>query len=141
MADRDLPDLIERLSVAAAECRAAVREGHEATKDLRAATKEAERVLGSDPVRDQIDAEVTATLKAFNQEAQAHVDKTAKAIDEKFVRFVKPLFDELERISELQRLAEPIYAQFAELVISSGRLDPQGKRFLELLAKRPRVEP
>jgi hypothetical protein len=85
---------LDRLEAAMSECREMIRDAHAATKDLRAAVREAKtelRDLGKNEVADQIRAEMTRQLDEVQERTgQAITVATQKVIAE-FDRFGESL--------------------------------------------------
>ena len=85
---------LDRLEAALGECREMIREAHAATKDLRAAVREAKqevRALGTDEVAAHIHAEVSGQLEELGERTrEAIVAATQKVISE-FDRFGESL--------------------------------------------------
>jgi len=85
---------VDRLETAVGECREMIREAHAATKDLRAAVREAKqelRTLTEDEVAAQVHAEVSRQLEVLgHQTSEAVIAATQKVISE-FDRFGESL--------------------------------------------------
>ena len=85
---------VDRLEAALGECREVIREAHAATKDLRAAVREAKqevRALTTDEVAAHIHAEVSGQLEELGERTrEAIVAATQKVISE-FDRFGESL--------------------------------------------------
>ena len=84
----------DRLEAAVSECREMIREAHAATKDLRAAVREAKqemRTLARDEVAGQVHLEVSRQLEELGEQtAEAITAATQKVIAE-FDRFGESL--------------------------------------------------
>ena len=84
----------DRLEAAVSECREMIREAHAATKDLRAAVREAKqemRTLARDEVASQVQLEVSRQLDELSERtAEAITGATQKVIAE-FDRFGESL--------------------------------------------------
>ena len=84
----------DRLEAAVSECREMIREAHAATKDLRAAVREAKqemRTLARDEVAAQVHLEVSRQLEELGERtAEAITAATQKVIAE-FYRFGESL--------------------------------------------------
>jgi hypothetical protein len=85
---------LDRLEAALGECREVIREAHAATKDLRAAVREAKqevRALATDEVAAHIHTEVSGQLEELGERTrEAIVAATQKVISE-FDRFGESL--------------------------------------------------
>jgi hypothetical protein len=92
--EEDTVSELDRLEAALGECREMIREAHAATKDLRAAVREAKqevRVLAKDEVAAHIQAEVSRQLEELGERTrEAVVVATQKVISE-FDRFGESL--------------------------------------------------
>jgi hypothetical protein len=90
------PDLIDRLGQAATECRAAIREAHEASQDLRALLKEA-RDLHAKTLGD-VRAEMTAGVDIFREVNRVKTQEAARVVVDSFENLSYPLLDALVRL-------------------------------------------
>ena len=85
---------LERLEAAVSECREMVREAHAATKDLRAAVREAKREmqdLAKDEVGAQIQDEVSRQLDELGERAREAVNTATQKVIAEFDRFGETL--------------------------------------------------
>jgi hypothetical protein len=85
---------IDRLEAAVAECREMIREAHAATKDLRAAVREAKqevRALASDEVAAQIRAEVSQQLEELGERTREAITAATQKVISEFDRFGESL--------------------------------------------------
>jgi Sec-independent protein translocase protein TatA len=84
----------ERLEAAVAECREAVRDAHAATKDLRAAVREAKKelqALAKDEVAAQIRLEVSRQLEELGERTSEAVSTATQKVIAEFDRFGESL--------------------------------------------------
>lgn len=92
----DLLPMIERLEAAAADCRAATREAHSATKELRLAIREA------DKVREAVKQGVTATVEPIMEaEVAAQIAKLGEATQAAMSRSVDKVIAEFATLTDL----------------------------------------
>ena len=85
---------LDRLEVAVGECREMIREAHAATKDLRAAVREARqemRVLAADEVAAHIQAEVSRQLAELGERTSEAVTAATQKVIAEFDRFGEAL--------------------------------------------------
>lgn len=85
---------VDRLEAAVSECREMIREAHAATKDLRAAVREAKqevRALTSDEVSAQIRAEVSRQLEELDERTREAVTTATQKVISEFDRFGESL--------------------------------------------------
>ena len=85
---------LDRLEAAAGECREMIREAHAATKDLRAAVREAKRELqdlAKDEVAAQIQREVSSQLEELGERTQEVVSAATQKVIAEFDRFGESL--------------------------------------------------
>ena len=85
---------LDRLEVAVGECREMVREAHAATKDLRAAVREAKqelRALAQDEVAAQIHGEVSRQLEELGERTSEAVTAATQKVIAEFDRFGESL--------------------------------------------------
>jgi hypothetical protein len=85
---------LDRLEAAMRECREMIREAHAATKDLRAAVREAKqevRALAQDEVAGQIQAEVTRQLEQLGERTREAVAMATQKVIAEFDRFGESL--------------------------------------------------
>ena len=83
-----------RLEAAMSECREMIREAHAATKDLRAAVREARqeaRALAADEVAAQIRAEVSRQLEELGERTGEAVTAATQKVIAEFDRFGEAL--------------------------------------------------
>jgi hypothetical protein len=85
---------LDRLEAAAGECRELIREAHAATKDLRAAVREAKRELqdlAKDEVAAHIQREVSRQLEELGEQTREAVSVATQKIIAEFDRFGESL--------------------------------------------------
>ena len=85
---------LDRLEAAAGECREMIREAHAATKDLRAAVREAKRELqdlAKDEVAAQIQREVSRQLEELGERTTEAVSAATQKVIAEFDRFGESL--------------------------------------------------
>ena len=85
---------LDRLEAAAGECREMIREAHAATKDLRAAVREAKRELqdlGKDEVAAHIQREVSRQLEELGERTREAVNVATQKVIAEFDRIGKSL--------------------------------------------------
>ena len=85
---------VDRLEAALGECREMIREAHAATKDLRAAVREAKqevRVLATDEVAAHIQAEVSRQLEELGERTREAVTTATQKVIAEFDRFGEAL--------------------------------------------------
>jgi phage protein D len=84
----------DRLEAAISECREMVREAHAATKDLRAAVREAKsemNALAKDEVAAQIQLEVSRQLEELGERTQEAIAAATQKVIAEFDRFGESL--------------------------------------------------
>ena len=85
---------IDRLEAALGECREMIREAHAATKDLRAAVREAKqevRALATDEVAAHIQAEVSRQLEELGERTREAITAATQKVISEFDRFGESL--------------------------------------------------
>ena len=85
---------IDRLEEAVSECREMIREAHAATKDLRAAVREAKKELSAmakDEVAAQIQLEVSRQLEELGERTSEAVSAATQKVIAEFDRFGESL--------------------------------------------------
>jgi chromosome segregation ATPase len=85
---------VERLEAAIDECREMIREAHAATKDLRAAVREAKRELqdlGKNEVSVRIQGEVSRQLEDLGERTREAVSAATQKVIAEFDRFGETL--------------------------------------------------
>ena len=85
---------LDRQEAAARECREMIREAHAATKDLRAAVREAKRELqelGKDEVAAHIQREVSRQLEELGERTREAVSAATQKVIAEFDRFGESL--------------------------------------------------
>ena len=85
---------LDRLEEAVSECREMIREAHAATKDLRAAVREAKRELqelGKDEVAAHIQREVSRQLEELGERTREAVSAATQKVIAEFDRFGESL--------------------------------------------------
>ena len=84
----------DRLEAAISECRKMIREAHAATKDLRAAVREAKqevRALATDEVAAHIQAEVSRQLEELGERTGEAITAATQKVIAEFDRFGEAL--------------------------------------------------
>jgi hypothetical protein len=84
----------DRLEAAISECREMIREAHAATKDLRAAVREAKseiHALARDEVAGQIQHEVSGQLEELGERTQEAISAATQKVIAEFDRFGESL--------------------------------------------------
>lgn len=106
--DNNYEDLITRLGAVALECKTAIRQAHEATRDVRQAMKEY-RQLMEGGVAEQIGIEVKAQIDELGAHTQNQMRLTTQKIMREFEGFAEPLMRSFEDMHEAQvKLMEEI---------------------------------
>jgi phage protein D len=85
---------VDRLEAAVGECREMIREAHAATKDLRAAVREAKqelRALAQDEVAAHIQLEVSRQLEVLGERTREAVTAATQKVIAEFDRFGESL--------------------------------------------------
>jgi len=85
---------LDRLEAAVGECREMIREAHAATKDLRAAVREAKqelRALTKDEVAAQIHLEVSRQLEELGERTSEAITAATQKVISEFDRFGESL--------------------------------------------------
>ncbi len=85
---------LDRLEAAVSECREMVREAHAATKDLRAAVREAKselRALAQDEVAAHLEAEVSRQLDELSERTREAIIAATQKVIAEFDRFGESL--------------------------------------------------
>ena len=85
---------LDRLEAALGECRKMIREAHAATKDLRAAVREAKqevRALATDEVAAHIRAEVSRQLEELGERTGEAITAATQKVISEFDRFGESL--------------------------------------------------
>jgi hypothetical protein len=85
---------LDRLEAALGECRETIREAHAATKDLRAAVREAKqeiRALATDEVTALIHAEVSRQLEELGERTSEAIAAATQKVISEFDRFGESL--------------------------------------------------
>jgi DNA topoisomerase VI subunit B len=85
---------LDRLEAAVSECRETIREAHAATKDLRAAVREAKRELqdlAKDEIAAHIHREVSRQLEELGERTQEAVSTATQKVIAEFDRFGESL--------------------------------------------------
>ena len=94
MREEDAVSELDRLEAAMGECREMIREAHAATKDLRAAVREARqemRVLAAAEVAAHIQAEVSRQLEELGERTGEAVTAATQKVIAEFDRFGEAL--------------------------------------------------
>ena len=92
--EEDAVSEVDRLEAAISECREVIREAHAATKDLRAAVREAKqevRALATDQVAANIRAEVSQQLEELGERTREAVTAATQKVISEFDRFGEAL--------------------------------------------------
>jgi chromosome segregation ATPase len=92
--EEDAVSELDRLEAAMSECREMIREAHAATKDLRAAVREARQeahALAADEVAAQIRAEVSRQLEELGERTGEAVTAATQKVIAEFDRFGEAL--------------------------------------------------
>jgi hypothetical protein len=92
--EEDAVSELDRLEAAMSECREMIREAHAATKDLRAAVREAKqeaRALAADEVAAHIQAEVSRQLEDLGERTGEAVTAATQKVIAEFDRFGEAL--------------------------------------------------
>ena len=85
---------LDRLETAVGECREMIREAHAATKDLRAAVRDAKRELqdlAQDEVAAQVQREVARQLEELGEQTSAAIKAATQKVIAEFDRFGEAL--------------------------------------------------
>jgi hypothetical protein len=85
---------LDRLEAAMNECREMIREAHAATKDLRAAVREARqelRALATDEVAAQVQQEVSRQLEELGERTSGAITAATQKVIAEFDRFGEAL--------------------------------------------------
>ena len=85
---------VDRLEAALGECREMIREAHAATKDLRAAVREAKqevRALATDEVAAHVQAEVSRQLEELGERTREAITAATQKVISEFDRFGESL--------------------------------------------------
>ena len=85
---------LDRLEAAVGECREMIREAHAATKDLRAAVRDAKRELqdlAKDEVAAQVQREVSRQLEELGEQTGAAIKAATQKVIAEFDRFGEAL--------------------------------------------------
>ena len=92
--EEDAVSELDRLEAALGECREMIREAHAATKDLRAAVREAKqevRALAADEVAAHLQAEVSRQLEELGERTCEAVTAATQEVISEFDRFGESL--------------------------------------------------
>src|SRR5215471_6179152 len=92
--EEDAVSELDRLEAAMSECREMIREAHAATKDLRAAVREAKqelRALATDEVAAHLQLEVSRQLEELEERTSAAVSAATQKVIAEFDRFGESL--------------------------------------------------
>jgi chromosome segregation ATPase len=94
MSEEAVMSELDRLETAVAECREMIREAHAATKDLRAAVRDAKREvqdLAKDEVAAQVRREVSRQLEELGEQTSAAIGAASQKVIAEFDRFGEAL--------------------------------------------------
>jgi hypothetical protein len=94
MSEEAVMSELDRLETAVAECREMIREAHAATKDLRAAVRDAKREvqgLAKDEVAAQVQREVSRHLEELGEQTSAAITAATQKVIAEFDRFGEAL--------------------------------------------------
>jgi predicted transcriptional regulator len=92
--EEDAVSDLDKLEAAVSECREMIREAHAATKDLRAAVREARqevRALAKDEVTAQVQLEVSRQLEELGERTAEAVTAATQKVIAEFDRFGESL--------------------------------------------------
>jgi len=92
--EEDAVSELDRLEAALSECREVIREAHAATKDLRAAVREAKqevRALTTDEVATHVRAEVSGQLEELEERTREAIAAATQKVISEFDRFGETL--------------------------------------------------
>jgi hypothetical protein len=92
--EEDAVSELDRLEAALGECREVIREAHAATKDLRAAVREAKqevRALTTDEVAAHVRAEVSGQLEELEERTREAITAATQKVISEFDRFGETL--------------------------------------------------
>jgi chromosome segregation ATPase len=92
--EEDAVSELDRLEAALGECREVIREAHAATKDLRAAVREAKqevRALATDEVAARLQVEVSRQLEELGERTREAVTAATQKVISEFDRFGESL--------------------------------------------------
>jgi len=92
--EEDAVSELDRLEAALGECREVIREAHAATKDLRAAVREAKqevRALTTDEVATHVRAEVSGQLEELEERTREAIAAATQKVISEFDRFGESL--------------------------------------------------
>jgi len=92
--EEDAVSELDRLEAAMSECREMIREAHAATKDLRAAVREARqevRALTKDEVAAHVQAEVSGQLEELGERTREAITAATQKVIAEFDRFGESL--------------------------------------------------
>jgi predicted transcriptional regulator len=92
--EEDAVSDLDKLEAAVSECREMIREAHAATKDLRAAVREARqevRALAKDEVTAQVQLEVSRQLEELGERTGEAVTAATQKVIAEFDRFGESL--------------------------------------------------
>jgi hypothetical protein len=92
--EEDAVSDLDRLEAAVAECREMIREAHAATKDLRAAVRDAKRELhdlAKDEVAARVELEVSRQLTDLDEQTRAAITTATQKVITEFDRFGESL--------------------------------------------------
>jgi chromosome segregation ATPase len=92
--EEDAVSELDRLEAALGECREVIREAHAATKDLRAAVREAKqevRALTTDEVAARVHLEVSRQLEELGERTREAVTAATQKVISEFDRFGESL--------------------------------------------------
>jgi DNA topoisomerase VI subunit B len=94
MTEEEAMSELDRLEAAVGECREMVREAHAATKDLRAAVREAKRemqALAKDEVAAHVQDEVSRQLEELGERTREAITAATQKVIAEFDRFGESL--------------------------------------------------
>ena len=99
---------LDRLEAATGECREMIREAHAATKDLRAAVRDAKRELqdlAKDEVAAQVQREVSRQLEELGEQTSAAITAATQKVIAEFDRFGEALAGQGDLLANGERPA------------------------------------
>src|SRR5260370_6283596 len=94
MSEEDAVSELDRLKAAVGDCREMIREAHAATKDLRAAVREAKKelsALAKDEVAAHIELEVSRQMEELSERTSEAVSAATQKVIAEFDRFGESL--------------------------------------------------
>jgi predicted transcriptional regulator len=93
-------DLISRLSKASMELKETIREAHQASRDLKAQTRDAKEALSNKPVEALLSALLAQQIQNMNEDVIEHTHKVYDKVTQEFDKLTKPLMESIDEIHE-----------------------------------------